>query len=98
MKTVATRFRPGRPIAPPRVSDLEKALITHARGLLENAFPDADSRWIEGASRLQVLGDRAGLADQEKRACQVVLAFMDFGQSRRKVTKPNTDNVERHEQ
>ncbi|RNK71672.1 hypothetical protein [Xanthomonas vasicola] len=80
------------------ITKLENALITHTHGLLNDAFPDADSRWIEGASRLQVLGDRAGLPDQEKRACEAVLAFMEFGQNRRKVPNPNADNVEPNEQ
>ncbi|MEQ7810244.1 hypothetical protein [Xanthomonas hortorum] len=63
-----------------QITKLENALITHAQSLLENAFPEGDPRLIAGASRLQVLGDRAGLADQEKQACQAVLSFMELGQ------------------
>ncbi|OQP75662.1 hypothetical protein IB69_012215 [Xanthomonas citri] len=52
------------------VTMLEQELIARAEALLGNAFPEADPLWIARAARVQVLGDRAGLAEREKNACQ----------------------------
>ncbi|PPT93963.1 hypothetical protein [Xanthomonas arboricola] len=58
---------------------LEQELIAHAEAILGNAFPEADHRWIAGAARVQVLGDRAGLVEREKNACQAILSLFEFG-------------------
>lgn len=74
--------RPSRRKASMQMTDLENTLITHAQSYLAKTYPDADPRWIAGAARLKVLGDRAELPDQERRACQAILALVEFKPSR----------------
>ncbi|WP_372163667.1 hypothetical protein ACCP91_10510 [Xanthomonas axonopodis pv. cyamopsidis] len=62
-----------------KITMLEQELIAHAEAILGNAFPDAEHRWIAGAARVHVLGDRAGLAEREKKLCQTILSLFELG-------------------